>query len=56
MPEAADGEAQERRVLALLPNAEIVSLPGLGHLAHEERPELVADLLLARAEATPVPA
>ncbi len=29
----------------LLPSAEIVRLPGLGHLAHEERPDLVADLV-----------
>jgi magnesium chelatase accessory protein len=33
------------RVRALVPNAELVSLPGLGHLAHEERPEDVAALL-----------
>lgn len=26
----------------LLPDAEVVSVPGLGHLAHEERPELFA--------------
>ncbi len=29
----------------ILPSAEIVRLPGLGHLAHEERPDLVADLI-----------
>ena len=29
----------------LLPAAEIVRLPGLGHLAHEERPDLVAALI-----------
>ncbi len=29
----------------LLPTAEIVRLPGLGHLAHEERPDLVAALI-----------
>jgi len=28
-----------------LPSAEILRLPGLGHLAHEERPELVASLI-----------
>ncbi|WP_419729674.1 alpha/beta fold hydrolase BchO [Lichenicola sp.] len=28
----------------LLPGAELVMLPGLGHLAHEERPDLVAGL------------
>jgi magnesium chelatase accessory protein len=35
--------AQE--VHASLPAARIVTLPGLGHLAHEERPDLVAALL-----------
>jgi len=29
----------------LLPRAEITVLPGLGHLAHEERPAKTADLL-----------
>lgn len=29
----------------LLPSAEVVRLPGLGHLAHEERPDLVAALV-----------
>ena len=38
------GEAD--RVRALLPRAEIVTLPELGHLAHEEQPEQVAELLL----------
>ena len=33
------------RVRSLVPRAELVSLRGLGHLAHEERPEEVADLL-----------
>jgi magnesium chelatase accessory protein len=33
------------RVRALVPNAELVSLPGLGHLAHEERPDDIAALL-----------
>ncbi len=31
-----------------LPDAEIVSLPKLGHLAHEEQPALVADLVIDR--------
>ncbi len=31
---------------SMLPDAELVSLPNLGHLAHEERPELVADLVI----------
>jgi magnesium chelatase accessory protein len=34
------------RVRSLVPRAELVSLPGLGHLAHEERPEQVAAILL----------
>lgn len=34
--------ADAERVRSLLPRAEIVVLPGLGHLAHEERPDLVA--------------
>jgi magnesium chelatase accessory protein len=34
------GDAQ--RIKRLLPNAEILLLPGLGHLAHEERPAQVA--------------
>jgi magnesium chelatase accessory protein len=33
------------RIRALVRNAEIVSLHGLGHLAHEERPEEVAALM-----------
>ncbi len=33
-------------VKAILPSAEIVALKGVGHLTHEERPELVVDLLL----------
>jgi magnesium chelatase accessory protein len=42
---------QSRRVLALLrssPASERLLLPGLGHLAHEERPDLLAELLLNR--------
>ena len=33
------------RVRALVPGAELVSLPGLGHLAHEEQPIQVAALI-----------
>jgi magnesium chelatase accessory protein len=33
---------EAERVRALVPAARIVALPGLGHLAHEERPDLVA--------------
>lgn len=39
------------RVRALLPQARIVPLRGLGHLAHEERPEAVAALIEAEAQA-----
>jgi magnesium chelatase accessory protein len=34
------------RVRSVFPKAEMISLPGLGHLAHEEQPKQVADLLL----------
>lgn len=37
--------AQAERVRARLPAARIVTLPGLGHLAHEENPARVAELL-----------
>jgi magnesium chelatase accessory protein len=40
---------QADRVRAMLPPAArqpVISLPGLGHLAHEERPDLVAQLVL----------
>ena len=37
------------RVRSLAPHAELISLPGLGHLAHEERPDEVAALLLRAA-------
>jgi magnesium chelatase accessory protein len=38
--------AEAYRVRSLVPTADIVALPGLGHLAHEERPAVIADLLL----------
>lgn len=37
--------ADARRLQALLPRLRIVPLPGLGHLAHEERPAEVARIL-----------
>jgi len=37
--------SESYRVRALMPKAELVSLRGLGHLAHEERPHDVAALL-----------
>ena len=38
--------AQAARVRALVPGAELVALPGLGHLAHEERPDDTAAIVL----------
>jgi magnesium chelatase accessory protein len=38
------------RVQRLLPATKIVTLPGLGHLAHEERADLVADAIFSVAE------
>lgn len=46
--------AQARRVQRLLPATRIISLPGLGHLAHEERPALVAEAILREATPSPV--
>ncbi len=43
--------AQARSVQALLPAARIATLRDLGHLAHEERPDLAADAILAEAAA-----
>jgi magnesium chelatase accessory protein len=37
---------QARRIQAILPAARIITLEGLGHLAHEEAPQRVADTLL----------
>jgi len=37
---------QARRIQAILPAARIITLDGLGHLAHEEAPQRVADILL----------
>ena len=37
--------SESYRVRALVPNAELISLRGLGHLAHEERPTEIAHLL-----------
>jgi magnesium chelatase accessory protein len=37
--------SESYRIRALVPKAELVSLRGLGHLAHEERPDEVAALL-----------
>jgi magnesium chelatase accessory protein len=43
------------RLLAALPRADAVRLPGLGHLAHEERPETVARLLATVVEPAGAP-
>lgn len=37
---------QARRIQAILPAARIITLEGLGHLAHEEAPQRVADTLM----------
>lgn len=46
-----------REVASSVPGASVVSLPGLGHLAHEERPDLVADIVerVAREYGVPSP-
>jgi magnesium chelatase accessory protein len=41
---------EQRRVRALVPGAEMLVLPRLGHLAHEEQPEEIADLLIRLAD------
>ena len=41
--------SEARRVRALLPAATVLTLPGLGHLAHEERPKEVADIVVELA-------
>ena len=43
--------AQAHRIQALVPDARVVRLPRLGHLAHEERPDEVADLIAREARA-----
>ena len=43
---------EAEKVQALLPRAELRRLPGLGHLAHEEAPAAVAQLIIAIAGAT----
>jgi magnesium chelatase accessory protein len=37
------------RVAKLVPTAELFPIPGLGHLAHEEQPGRIADILMALA-------
>lgn len=45
---------QAERIAARVPDAGIEPLPKLGHLAHEERPDLVADIILRVARQTGV--
>lgn len=42
------------RARELLPTAALISLPGLGHLAHEERPREVAKLIIEAARSAGV--
>lgn len=46
--------AQAQRVMLSLPGARIATLHGLGHLAHEEQPALVARVVLGLASPEPV--
>ncbi len=46
--------AEAQRVRALLPSTQIVEMPGLGHLAHEERPAETAELLAGAARSVGV--
>jgi magnesium chelatase accessory protein len=46
--------ADAARVRALVPGAELVRMPGLGHLAHEEAPAATAQLVLDLARATSI--
>ena len=49
--------SEARRVRELVSGARIVGLPGLGHLAHEERPEEIAALIIElSANAASMPA
>jgi magnesium chelatase accessory protein len=41
---------EANRVKALLPDAQIITLAGLGHLAHEEQPAEVAKIIIAAYE------
>jgi magnesium chelatase accessory protein len=45
---------QARRVQAMVPNARLVTLAGLGHLAHEEQPDAAARVVLEAARSARV--
>lgn len=47
--------AEAKQVQRLLPAARVISLPGLGHLAHEEAPARVADVIARCAESSGLP-
>jgi pimeloyl-ACP methyl ester carboxylesterase len=38
-----------------VPGSALVSLPGLGHLAHEEAPEVIARVVLSSVAASGLP-
>lgn len=46
--------AESERVHTLVPGSTLIRLPGLGHLAHEERPDEVAALILRSLAHEPV--
>ncbi len=43
--------SEATRVAGLVPGAQVLTQPGLGHLAHEERPQMVAEALVVLARA-----
>jgi magnesium chelatase accessory protein len=47
--------SEARGIAQIVPNAEIKTLKGLGHLAHEERPDDVAKVILAVVRAADAP-
>ncbi len=46
--------AEAQRVRDLLPSTQVVEMPGLGHLAHEERPAETAEILACAARSVGV--
>jgi magnesium chelatase accessory protein len=43
------------RVHAIIPHSRLIRLPGLGHLAHEESPDRVVEIVRAAVDAWPDP-